>query len=84
MPELTFPLAVIASSEALLALLLLAPPPLNSPAIGLCRSTQAGPGKTVLYTIGIVLGLLVISPLYDLSTLSTGPGSNDWERAATQ
>ncbi len=84
MPELMFPLVVIASVEAFLALLLLAPPPINSPAISLCRSTQVATGKTVLYTIGIVLGLLVISPLYDLSTLSSGPGSNDWERAATQ
>ncbi|KAK9840063.1 hypothetical protein WJX74_002761 [Apatococcus lobatus] len=84
MPELLFPLVVIASAEAVLALLLLAPHPVNSPAIGLCRSTQAATGKTVLYTIGIVLGFLVMSPLYDLSRLSTRSLTTEWERTQTQ
>lgn len=84
MPELVFPLVVIASAEAVFALLLLAPHPFNSPAIGLCRSTKAPTGKTVLYTIGIVLGFLVISPLYDLTRLSTRSLTTEWERTQTQ
>ncbi|KAK9861931.1 hypothetical protein WJX84_011919 [Apatococcus fuscideae] len=41
-------------------------------------------GKTILYTIGIVLGFLVISPLYDLSHLNARSFANEWERAQTQ
>ena len=84
MPELLFPLVVIASAEAVLALLLLAPSPFNSLAITLCRATQGATGKTILYTIGIVLGFLVISPLYDLSHLNARSFANEWERAQTQ
>jgi hypothetical protein len=65
----TLPLLAFGALEGMVAMLLLAPAPINKPAIQLMKLTKTRQGRSVMYTITTVLLFLLLSPAWDLFSL---------------
>lgn len=61
------PVILLASAQLLVALLLLAPMTIASPALRLCKLSQTPVGQTCLATMSVVLVVSLISPVSSLS-----------------
>ena len=73
---LAIPLLIVYAFLTLLALLLLAPRPLCTPAVALARATTTQHGALVLYTLCTVIALLLASPIVETYVLSTATEAN--------
>ena len=65
----TLPLLGIGLLEGVVAANLMCPLPLCRPGILVCRLSNSQIGRTICYTVTVVLALLLIAPVYDLLNL---------------
>ena len=62
----SLPLFIILAAECVWCALLLAPAPLNTPALQLARWSHDAPrGATITHTVASVLSVLLATPVYD-------------------
>ena len=67
------PLLGFCCLEGVLGLSLLLPLPFARPTIFICKLTNTQAGRSVVMTISVILGCLLLAPLYDLATFHDKP-----------